>query len=134
MYVTFYGRFYGKVDACANGVYQALSPPLKGPGDEAILGLARFSLVPSPKSPRGEGSGDIGTVSWLYRRVISCQYYAINHVPGPRCYGNAMHNQRTAFSLASAKPPADIARSLLRDQMQGHMKIVELQSDWLSQK
>ena len=36
MYVNFYGRFYGKVDACANGVYQALSPPpLKGPGDEA---------------------------------------------------------------------------------------------------
>ena len=23
---------------------------------------------------------------WLYRRVISCQYYAINHVPVPRCY------------------------------------------------
>ena len=35
MYVKFYGRFYGKVDACANGVFQALSPPLKGPGDEA---------------------------------------------------------------------------------------------------
>ena len=36
MYVNFYGRFYGKVDACANGAYQALSPPpLKGPGDEA---------------------------------------------------------------------------------------------------
>ena len=34
----FYGCFYGKVDACANGVYQqALSPPLKGPGDEAIV-------------------------------------------------------------------------------------------------
>ena len=38
MYVNFYGRFYGKVDACANGVYQALSPPpLKGPGDEANI-------------------------------------------------------------------------------------------------
>ena len=36
MYVNFYGHFYGKVGACANGVYQALSsPPLKGPGDEA---------------------------------------------------------------------------------------------------
>ena len=46
---------------------------------------------------------------------------------------NAMHNQRTAFALASAKPPVDIARSLLHDQMQNHMKIVELQSDWLSQ-
>ena len=38
MYVNFYGCFYGKVDACANGVYQALSPPpLKGPGDEANI-------------------------------------------------------------------------------------------------
>ena len=27
------------------------------------------SLVPSPQSPCGEGSDDIGTVSWLYRRV-----------------------------------------------------------------
>ena len=36
MYVNFYGCFYGNIDACANGVYQALSPPpLKGPGDEA---------------------------------------------------------------------------------------------------
>ena len=42
MYVNFYGRFYGKVDACANGVYQALSPPLlKGPGDEANKDIAR---------------------------------------------------------------------------------------------
>ena len=41
---------------------------------------------PAPKSPRGEGSGDIGTISWLYKRVISCQYYAINHVQVPRCY------------------------------------------------
>ena len=105
----------------------------KKDGRQSVSGfLSR--LAPHTKSPRREGSGDIGTVSWLYRRVISCQYYAINHVPDPRCYGNAMHNQRTAFSLASAKPPADIARSLLRDQMQGHMKIVELQSDWLSQK
>ena len=31
-----YGQFYGKANACANGVYQALSPPLKGPGYEAI--------------------------------------------------------------------------------------------------
>ena len=30
-----YGSFYEKFDACANSVYQALSPPLKGPGDEA---------------------------------------------------------------------------------------------------
>ena len=46
MYVTFYGRFYGKVDACANGVYQALSPPpLKGPGDEA-----RTRYTKQPKS------------------------------------------------------------------------------------
>ena len=30
-----YGSFYGEFDACANSVYQALSPPLKGPGDEA---------------------------------------------------------------------------------------------------
>ena len=52
----------------------------------------------------------------------------------PTLLCNAMHNQRTAFSLASAKPPADIARSLLREQMQGHVKIVELQSDWFSQK
>ena len=46
MYVNFYGRFYGEVDACANGVYQALSPPpLKGPGDEARQGVAIFSRV-----------------------------------------------------------------------------------------
>ena len=51
-----------------------------------VCGVINTSLVPSPKSPRGEGSGDIGTVSWLYRRVISCQYYAINQVPIPRCY------------------------------------------------
>ena len=45
MYVNFYGRFYGKVDACANGVYQALSPPpLKGPGDEASMTHAHVDL------------------------------------------------------------------------------------------
>ena len=38
------------------------------------------------------------------------------------------------IELASAKLPADIAQSLLRNQMQGHMKTAELQSDWLSQK
>ena len=31
--------------------------------------LDQTSLVPRPKSPCGEGSGDIGTVSWLYGRV-----------------------------------------------------------------
>ena len=35
MYGKFTVVFYGKFDACANSVYQALSPPLKGPGDEA---------------------------------------------------------------------------------------------------
>ena len=51
-----------------------------------FLTLPNVVSYPAPKSPRGEGSGDIGTISWLYRRVISCQYYAINHVPVPRCY------------------------------------------------
>ena len=31
--------------------------------------MCASSLVPSPKSLHREGSGDIGTVSWLYRRV-----------------------------------------------------------------
>ena len=52
----------------------------------------------------------------------------------PTLLCNAMQNHRTAFSLASAKPPAGIVQLLLRDQMQGHIKIVELQSDWLLQK
>ena len=101
-----------------------------------ILGDRIFpSLVPSPKSPRGEGSqGDIGTVSWLYRRVISCQYYAINHVPVPRCHAMQCTIKVLRSHWLSAELPADVAQALLRDQMQGHMKIVELQSDWLSQK
>ena len=64
-----------------------------------------MTLVSYP-APRGEGSGDIGTISWLHRRVISCQYYAINHAPVPRCYAMQRTIKETAFSLASAKPPA----------------------------
>ena len=41
---------------------------------------------PDSRAGKGRVTGDIGTVSWLYRRVISCQYYAINNVPVPRCY------------------------------------------------
>ena len=37
--------FYGELAVCANGVYQALSPPLKGPGYEAILSLCRGKKV-----------------------------------------------------------------------------------------
>ena len=50
MYVNFYRRFYGKVGACANGVYQALSPPSpQGPGDEAMAAQASQSEVPGLK-------------------------------------------------------------------------------------
>ena len=89
---------------------------------------------PAPKSPHGEGSGDIGTISWLHRRVISCQYYAINHAPVPRCYAMQCTIKELRSHWLALNRQLDIARSLLRDQMQGHMKIVELQSDWLSQK
>ena len=52
MYVNFYGRFYGKVDACANCVYQALSPPpLKGPGDEARSKMERWLATTSNSYP-----------------------------------------------------------------------------------
>ena len=96
--------------------------------------LCSISLVPSPQIPAR------GRVWWHWNNFLVVQ--ARNFMPilcnqpraGPTLLCNAMHNQRTVFSLAGAKPPADIARSLLRDQMQGHMKIVELQSDWLSQK
>ena len=35
VYGRFYWKIYGNIDACASSVYQALSPPLKGPGYEA---------------------------------------------------------------------------------------------------
>ena len=71
---------------------------------------SRFS-APSPKSPGDrEGSDDIGTISWLNRRVKLCQY------------AHAMQNHRTKFSLANTKPSANIVRSLLCNQMQGQMK------------
>ena len=35
--ISFIVNFTEKVDACMFSVYQALSPPLKGPGDEAII-------------------------------------------------------------------------------------------------
>ena len=38
----------------------------------------KHSFVPSPQSLRGEGSGDIGMVSWLYRCVTWPQCYAIS--------------------------------------------------------
>ena len=34
-----------------------------------VLSATNSSLVPSPKSPCGEGSGDIAAVSWFYGRV-----------------------------------------------------------------
>ena len=39
------GYCYGKVDACTNGVYQALSPP-KRPGDEASSGADTLEYTP----------------------------------------------------------------------------------------
>ena len=36
-----YGSFYGNFDACANSVYQALSPPLKGPGGRGYIQVQR---------------------------------------------------------------------------------------------
>ena len=51
----------------------------------------------------------------------------------PTLLRNAMHKELRSHWLALNRKP-DIARLLLRDQMQGYMKIVELQSDWLSQK
>ena len=62
------------------------------------------SLVPRSKSPRGERSGDIGMVSWLYRRVTKPQCYAINHTPVVHCYAMEYKNCRVAFWLAWAKP------------------------------
>ena len=41
-------------------------------------------------------------------------------------------NHRTVFSLASVKPPAGIVQSLLCNQMQGHMKIVDAAAIWLA--
>ena len=39
----------------------------QGKGSGELCYLGQISLVPSPKSLHGEGSGDIGNVSWLYK-------------------------------------------------------------------
>ena len=68
MYVTFYGRFYGKVDACANGVYQALSPPpLKGPGDEASFLVAVYLK-------------DRTIIIWMLKLTMNIHGHAISNV------------------------------------------------------
>ena len=74
--------------ACAVEREPRIRPKFFPPFGGGVWGRDYLDLVsyPAPKSPRGEGSGDIGTISWLHRRVISCQCYAINHVPVPRCY------------------------------------------------
>ena len=67
---------------------------------------AIWSLVPSPQSLRREGSGDIGTIYWLYKvsnSVTQPQCYAISHTQYAHCYVTVC-------------------------------KIVELHSDWLVQK
>ena len=77
MYVNVYGLFYGKVDACANGVYQALSPPLlKGPRDEArpltTSSFARSHTCTPTQSSRGGGGGGGGEA-----RFINLQFSSI---------------------------------------------------------
>ena len=50
--ISFMTNFTEKVGACAFSVYQALSPPLKGPGDEARSRAARAATLSSLKRRR----------------------------------------------------------------------------------
>ena len=40
-----YGQFHGKDNACTNGMYQAICPPLKGPGYEATIVPALYMYL-----------------------------------------------------------------------------------------
>ena len=90
------------------------------------------SLVPSPQIPRGEGSGDIGAVSRFYGRVTLPQCYAINHVPIASCYAMGCKIAELHSDWLVLNQDSWPCTTLLRDQIQYHMKIEELQSDWLT--
>ena len=98
-----------------------------------LFALALNSNNTQPQIPAWGRVWWCWTIFWSYRHVTPCQHYATIKCQtyiATQC--NA--NNKTVFSLASAKLPGGIVQSLLCDQMQSNMNTVELQSDWLSQK
>ena len=68
---------------------------------ETVMEL--LSLVPSPRSPLREGSGDTGAVSWFYGHVLTIMLCNQSRAHC-KLLCNGMQNPRAVFWLASAKP------------------------------
>ena len=76
----------------------------------------KASLVPNPKSPCREGTGDIGND---FLAVQACDFMPVlcnQSCVSPTMLCNAIQNNRTVLSLASAKPPAGIVQTVVAAQ------------------
>ena len=96
------------------------------------FGQVDNSPVPSPQSPRGDGSGEIGTVSWLWLwqgqrdHSITCQYAC--------CYATGCKIVELHSDWLMQKQDSWPRTMLFCNRMQYHVKITELQSNWLARK